>query len=58
MSTMPKKRQRGARRSEPNGNGQQPRTARANHVDGNTEFLRAFADALRDILLEERHRAA
>jgi hypothetical protein len=38
--------------------GQRARRKRGNISDSNHEFVRAFADALRDILHDERRRAA
>jgi hypothetical protein len=49
---------RGAQPSDSQGAGQRGRRKRGNITDSNHAFVRAFADALRDILHDERRRAA
>jgi hypothetical protein len=49
---------RGAQPSNIQVVGQRGRRRRSHSNDSNDEFVRAFADALRDILHDERRRAA
>jgi hypothetical protein len=49
---------RGAQGAEAQGGEQRSRRKRGHASDSNHAFVRAFADALRDILRHERHRAA